>query len=202
MLSKKQIKYMVLKRTIDIFGSLFGIALLSPLLLIVTIVTAITSHGGPFFVQKRLGRNEEVFKLTKFRSMKANAAQIPPEDMTIAQQQAMVTKWGHFIRKTSIDEIPQLFNILKGDMSFIGPRPSQTKEYENELVMARESFIPTAYEVKPGLSGYAQIRMKRSHEIEEKAREDSYYVRHMSFWLDTKIFFYSFFMAFGIVKGR
>jgi O-antigen biosynthesis protein WbqP len=131
-----------------------------------------------------------------------SAKQVPPEDMSVEEQQSMVTGWGKFMRKTSIDEIPQLFNILAGSMSFIGPRPSQTETYEASLVQARESFIPSAYEVKPGLSGYAQIHLKRDHDINKKAELDSYYVRHMSLWFDTKIFVYSFLFAFGFVKGR
>jgi len=114
----------------------------------------------------------------------------------------MVTGWGKFMRKTSLDEIPQLFNILSGSMSFIGPRPSQNIDHEKELVLARESFVPNAYEVKPGLSGYAQIHMKREHDVMEKAKEDSYYVQHFNFWFDAQIFVYSFFLAFGFVKGR
>jgi len=134
--------------------------------------------------------------------MRKNVRQVPPEDMSVEEQQSMVTNWGKFMRKTSIDEIPQLFNILAGSMSFIGPRPSQTETYETGLVQVRESFIPSPYEVKPGLSGYAQINLKRDHDINKKAELDSYYVKHMNLWLDTKIFVYSFLFAFGVVKGR
>jgi O-antigen biosynthesis protein WbqP len=140
--------------------------------------------------------------MIKFRSMRKDAKQIPPADMTIEEQQSMVTEWGKFMRKTSIDEIPQLFNILAGSMSFIGPRPSQTEIHEADLVQARDSFLPSAYEVKPGLSGYAQIHLKRDHDINKKAELDSYYVQHMSLWFDVQIFVYSFLFAFGFVKGR
>jgi O-antigen biosynthesis protein WbqP len=140
--------------------------------------------------------------MIKFRSMRQDAKQIAPEHMSIEEQQSMVTPWGKFIRKTSIDEIPQLFNILTGSMSFIGPRPSQTEKYEGDLVAMRESYVPSAYEVKPGMSGYAQIHMKREHNIVEKARLDSYYVQKMSLWFDAKIFLYSFLFAVGFVKGR
>jgi O-antigen biosynthesis protein WbqP len=202
MLSTRQKIYLVFKRAIDIFGSVLGILLLSPLLILCTIIGIFVSKGHPFFVQPRLGKHKKPFNMIKFRSMRIDAPQIPPADMTIEEQQKLVTPWGKFIRKTSIDEIPQLFNIFAGSMSFIGPRPSQTEEHEADLVAARESYVPSAYEVKPGLSGYAQIHMKREHDINEKAMLDSLYVQKLSFWFDTKIFVYSFFAAFGIVKGR
>jgi O-antigen biosynthesis protein WbqP len=202
MLRKSQQHYLVLKRAIDIFGSFLGIVILSPLIILCIIITSCTSKGGAFFIQERLGRHKTTFHMIKFRSMRKNAKQIAPEHMSVEEQQSMVTGWGKFIRKTSIDEIPQLFNILVGSMSFIGPRPSQTEQYEGDLVAMRESYIPNAYEVRPGLSGYAQIHMKREHDISEKARLDSYYVQKMSLWFDIKIFIYSFLFAFGIVRGR
>lgn len=124
------------------------------------------------------------------------------EAMSVDKQQSMVTKWGAFMRKTSIDELPQLFNILRGDMSFIGPRPCFGKHKEAELVSARLSYYPNAYEVKPGLSGYSQIHMKRDHDIYKKAKFDSYYVKHLGLWFDIKIFVYSFAVLFGFAKGR
>lgn len=139
--------------------------------------------------------------MIKFRSMRIGVKQIGQENLNEKEQASMTTSWGRFMRKTSIDEIPQLFNILAGSMSFIGPRPGMI-ENGNELIKARESFLPSAYEVKPGLSGYAQIHMKRNPNVIEKAKEDSYYVRKMSFLLDCKIFIYSLLFAFGVVQGR
>jgi lipopolysaccharide/colanic/teichoic acid biosynthesis glycosyltransferase len=202
MLTKRQKFYLPFKRLIDIFGSLFGIAVLSPILVFCTIMSVLTSKGPVLFKQIRLGRNKKPFMLYKFRSMRIDAPQIPPEQMTLQQQQDLVTPWGKFIRKTSLDEIPQLFNIFLGDMSFIGPRPSQDQEHEMDLINVRDSYIPSPYIVKPGLSGYAQIHMKRNHDIYEKAKEDSYYVQHFGFWLDFKLFVYSFFLAVGFVRGR
>jgi len=201
MLRKNQKAYLVLKRAIDIFGSLLGILVLSPLLMICCLITTCTSKGGPFFVQERLGKHKKIFRLIKFRSMRKGVKQVGQENLTIKEQNAMTTPWGRFMRKTSLDEIPQLFNILTGSMSFIGPRPGMVANSDG-LIHARESFIPNAYEVKSGLSGYAQIHMKRNSDPMEKAREDSYYVQHMNLWLDTKIFVYSFLFAFGVVKGR
>jgi lipopolysaccharide/colanic/teichoic acid biosynthesis glycosyltransferase len=202
MITKRQKAYLMLKRAIDIFGSFLGILLLSPLMILAAIITKCTSKGPVLFKQKRLGKNEKPFTLLKFRSMRVDAKQIPPEKMTVAEQQSMVTNWGKFMRKTSIDEFPQLFNIFIGDMSFIGPRPSQTREYENELVEARQSFIPSAYEVKPGLGGFSQVFLRRNHDIYAKAKWDSYYVQHMSLWFDFKTFVWSFLCLFGYEKGR
>lgn len=200
MLSKRRKGYLVLKRIVDIFGAILGIVLLSPLLILTALITKLTSKGPIFFRQERLGIHERPFMLIKFRSMKTDAPQLGAEEMNVAEQRSFTTPWGEFMRKTSLDEIPQLFNILKGDMSFIGPRPCMAKTIE--LTEARRSFIPSAYDVKPGLSGYAQIHLHREHDVEKKAADDSYYVQHMSAWFDLKIFLYSFLVLFGFTKGR
>lgn len=201
MLSKRQKGYLVIKREVDIFGSLLGLILLSPLLVICAIITEITSPGPLFYRQERIGRNQKTFRIFKFRSMRVDVPEIPPSEMTKEQQEAMTYGWGEFMRNTSLDEIPQLINILLGDMSFIGPRPGAAHD-EEELRIERESRIPSAFEVRPGLSGYAQIHMKRNHDPVMKATFDSYYVQHMSAWFDLKIFLYSFLVLFGFTKGR
>ncbi len=201
-LNKKRQFYLLLKRTVDIGGATLGIVVLSPIIIMAAAVTKITSKGPVLFRQQRLGRHEKPFTLYKFRSMKTNAPQVEPAQLSVTEQQSLVTAWGRFMRETSIDELPQLFNILVGDMSFIGPRPSMSKELESDLVAARKSFLPSAYEVKPGLSGYAQIHLKRDHDINKKARDDSYYVQHMSLYLDGKIFLYSLFVLLGFNRGR
>lgn len=200
-LRKSQRVYLFFKRLVDLVGSLVGIILLSPVLLICAIITKCTSKGPIFFRQERLGKNKKVFRIFKFRSMRADAPEIAPSDMTIEQQKAMEYKWGQFMRKTSLDEIPQLFNIFVGDMSFIGPRPGAAHN-EEELVKAREAYSPNAYDVKPGLSGYAQTRMNREHDPYEKAKYDHEYVKKMSAWFDIKIFVYTILKIFGAVKGR
>jgi O-antigen biosynthesis protein WbqP len=201
MLTKRQKIYLVFKRAIDIFGSLLGLLVLSPLFLIGAVGTKVSSKGPIFFRQKRLGRNKKPFILYKFRSMKYDAIQVGQENLTEEEQEAMVTKWGRFIRATSLDEIPQLVNILKGDMSFIGPRPNMA-EHSDALIAARDSFIPSAYVVKPGLSGLAQIYLKRNPDIVKKSECDSQYVRKLSFWLDFKLFVLSFLVLFGFNKGK
>jgi lipopolysaccharide/colanic/teichoic acid biosynthesis glycosyltransferase len=201
-LTAKQKRYLILKRTIDIFGSVLGILLLSPLLLFCWIMTKITSKGPAIFKQARAGFHAQTFTIFKFRSMKVGAPNVGAEALTPDQQKNLATPWGRFIRKTSLDEIPQLFNILKGDMSFIGPRPGLTQEGEPELYQARFSFVPCAYDVKPGLSGYAQIILKRSSDVNERAKYDSFYVKHMSFWFDVKVFSLSVLTLFGFNKGK
>jgi O-antigen biosynthesis protein WbqP len=201
-LTKSQHAYLALKRTIDIFGSALGIILLSPLLILCWLLTKITSKGPAIFKQPRAGLHAHTFVIFKFRSMRMDAPYVGAEALTPAQQRNLVTPWGRFMRKTSLDEIPQLFNILKGDMSFIGPRPGLTKEGEPELYVARSSFVPSAYDVKPGLGGYAQIMLKRSPDVNDRARLDSYYVQHLSFGFDIKVFVLSFLTLFGFNRGR
>jgi O-antigen biosynthesis protein WbqP len=201
-LKRSQRVYLVFKRIIDVFGSLLGILLLSPLLLICWFLTKVTSKGPAIFKQPRAGYQAKTFVIYKFRSMKVGAPNVGAEALTKEQQKNLATPWGRFIRKTSLDEIPQLFNILKGDMSFIGPRPGLTQEGEPELLVARSSFVPSAYDVKPGLGGYAQIMLKRSPDVYERARYDSYYVQHLSFGFDIKVFILSFLTLFGFNKGR
>jgi O-antigen biosynthesis protein WbqP len=201
MLKRHQRIYIFFKRIVDIAGSLLGIAILSPLLFLLAIGTKLTSRGPVFFRQKRLGKNEKPFTLLKFRSMKTDAIQAGQENLTEEQREMMVTKWGRFIRRTSLDELPQLFNILSGSMSFIGPRPGMA-ENDETLIRNRRSFFPSAYSVKPGLSGYSQIYLRRNPDPIIKARCDSWYVQHLCLWLDIKIFIWSFLCLFGYERGR
>jgi len=201
MFKKRQKIYLVIKRIIDLAGSILGILILSPLLLIIAIITKISSKGPVLFKQERLGKDEKVFILLKFRSMKVDAVQIGAESISIEEQEAMMTKWGKFMRKTSLDEFPQLFNILTGKMSFIGPRPEMIGATD-DLRKARQNMNPSPYSVKPGLGGYAQIYLRRNHDPIKKAEYDSYYVKHFSFWLDIKLFLMSFLVLFGLYKGH
>lgn len=194
--------YLVLKRLVGLFGATLGIILFSPLLIFAAIMTKCTSKGPVLFKQKRIGQNEKLFTLYKFRSMRVDAPEIATSDLSEESQAKLVTKWGHFMRKTSIDELPQLFNIFLGNMAFIGPRPGQDKEHETELYEARHSSNPSAYLVKPGLSGMAQLYMHRDHDPIKKAKWDSEYVRKVSLWTDIKLFVLSFLVLFGYDAGR
>ena len=192
--------YLPFKRLIGIIGSLVGIVFCFVLLWWwVILVNAIATKGHPFFVQKRLGKKKKVFRLIKFRSMKYNAnPNLAPSDMHVDAQKDMETGFGKFLRASSIDETLQLFNILVGNMAFIGPRPGAAIN-EEELVVEREKYTPNAYYVKPGLSGLAQVYMKRDHDPASKAKYDFEYVKKMNFWLDTKLFLLT---IFGVCRRK
>lgn len=200
---KSQKLYLPLKRLIGIFGSLIGIIFCASLLWWwVFIVNTIVTKGHPAFAHKRLGKDKKVFRLLKFRTMKLDAdPNLAPHDMSIEEQKALTTKFGFFLRKTSIDETLQLFNILVGQMAFIGPRPCSAVN-EEYLVNARDQFNPSAYAVKPGMGGYAQIKMHRDHDPMLKAKCDHEYVLKMSLWFDIKLFLITILNIFGLCKGR
>ncbi len=195
--------YLPFKRLIGIIGSFVGIIVCFAFLWWWVIpVNAIVTRGHPFFVQERYGKNKKVFKMIKFRSMKMDAdPNLAPSNMGEKKQKSMETKFGAFLRKTSIDETPQLLNIFIGQMAFIGPRPGSAHN-EEYLRECREKYTPNAFDVKPGISGYAQIKMKREHDPEFKAEWDSKYVERMSLWFDIGIFGYTILKIFGAVKGR
>ena len=195
--------YLPFKRLIGILGSFVGIVVCFVFLWWWVIpVNAIVTRGHPFFVQERYGKNKKIFKMIKFRSMKMDAdPNLTPSDMGEKKQKSMETKFGAFLRKTSIDETPQLLNIFIGQMAFIGPRPGSAHN-EEHLRECREKYTPNAFDVKPGISGYAQIKMKRDHDPEFKAEWDSKYVERMSLWFDIGIFGYTILKIFGAVKGR
>src|SRR5574344_2059354 len=195
--------YLPFKRLIGIFGSLIGLIVCIALLWWWIIpINAIVTKGHPFFAQERIGKHKKVFKMIKFRSKRTDVnPNLAPSDMNEQSQKDMSTKFGKFLRATSIDETPQLLNILVGQMAFIGPRPGSAHN-EEFLVECREKYTPNAYDVKPGISGYAQIKMKREHNPEFKAKWDSEYVKRMSFFFDCGIFFYTILKLFGAVKGR
>ena len=198
---KTQKAYFFFKRAIALFGSSLGIILLSPILIFAAIMTKCTSKGPVLFKQVRMGKDEKPFVLYKFRSMRIGAPKVPASSLTKDEQRMMTTRWGAFMRKTSIDELPQLFNIFLGQMSFIGPRPDMIDNNE-EIYRARKSTNPSAYLVKPGLSGMAQIYLHRDHDPVKKAQWDSEYVKKISFWTDLKLFVLSFMVLFGYDAGR
>ena len=174
------------KRFFDITLSLFGIALVSPILLIVAIAIKIDSRGPVIFKQQRIGKGGKVFNIYKFRSMCVGAEKTG-SGVYSGKGDARVTKVGKFIRATSIDELPQFFNIIKGDMSLIGPRPVLTyypykwEEYTEEQLKR--------FNVRPGVTGWAQVHGRKTNTVEARFSYDNYYVDNYSFWLDFKIFF-------------
>jgi undecaprenyl phosphate N,N'-diacetylbacillosamine 1-phosphate transferase len=170
----------IFKRPIDFILALTGLIILSPIVLIVYLLLLITNKGTAFFYQRRPGKDEKVFKIIKFKSM----IDKKDKDGKLLPDSERVTKFGAFIRKTSIDEIPQLFNILKGDMSLIGPRPLRVRylPYYNEREKIRHS-------VRPGVTGLAQISGRNLLNWDDKLAKDVEYVENISFLNDVSIFF-------------
>ena len=175
--------YEPLKRRLDIALSLGGIAALSPLITTITITIRLESDGPALFRQKRLGLNGEGFEFLKFRSMCADAEK---DGVYSGEGDPRVTRVGRFIRATSLDELPQLFNVLRGDMSLIGPRPVLT--YHPWAFDAYSPEQRRRFEVRPGLTGWAQIHGRRNVEWSRRLAYDAWYVEHLSLRLDAEIF--------------
>lgn len=185
--TKSQKRYLKFKRLLDIIVSFLAIIILLPFLLIIGLIVKCTSKGPVLFIQKRIGRDKRAFRILKFRTMKDGAPEMPPSNLTKEQQKSMLTGIGVFLRKTSIDELPQVFNIFVGQMSVIGPRPAAAIN-ENDIIDERDKHSPNPNSLRPGLSGYAQTH-GRNHEVKQKADLDAYYAKNISFALDVKIFF-------------
>lgn len=175
-----------IKRLFDIVVSLFGLIILSPLLLLIAFLVAVTSPGGAIFKQERLGLNGKPFWMYKFRSMCVNAEHTG-SGVYSAKGDPRVTAVGKVIRATSLDELPQFINILKGEMSLIGPRPVLTyhpwplEQYTDEQ---RRRF-----DMRPGVTGYAQTHGRKQIDWNKRIEGDLYYIDNYSLWLDVKIFF-------------
>lgn len=195
--------YLPFKRLIGLLGSIIGIIFCLALFWWWIIpINAIVTKGHPFFIQERYGKHQKVFKIIKFRSMKSDVdPNLAPSDMEVSKQAEMDTKFGRFLRVTSLDETPQLFNIFLGQMAFIGPRPGSAHN-EEFLKECRLKYTPNAFDVKPGISGYAQIKMKRAHDPEFKAHWNHRYVERMSLCFDAGLFVYTILKMLGAVKGR
>lgn len=177
----------IIKPSFDWIVAFFAIIVLTPIFLIVAIAIKIDSHGPVFFLQNRLGKHGKIFKIIKFRSMSNNIPSYGGEKLF--ENDPRITSVGRFIRKTSIDEIPQLINILKGDMSFIGPRPPVTtypKRFEDY-----SEFEIKRFTVKPGISGLAAIRCREIHDWDINIQIDVEYVNTMSLNVDMKLFLLS-----------
>ena len=196
---EKKMYKKIFKRLIDIFLSFWGIVVLSLPMLVIAIAIKIDSKGPVFFKQKRVGRGKEHFNILKFRTMRTDTPHDAPTH-ELNDPKRWITKVGGFLRKTSLDELPQLFNIFTGSMSVIGPRPALWNQYD--LIEERDKY--GANDVRPGLTGWAQINGRDELEIPVKAKLDGEYIERMSFGFDCKCFFgtiTSVLKSDGVVEG-
>lgn len=198
---KKSIVYEILKRTLDVIVSLISLIILSPILLIVSLLIKLDSKGPVIFSQLRVGKNGKIFKMYKFRSMVENAEDILKElknknemsgPMFKIKHDPRVTKIGRFIRKTSLDELPQLINVLKGDMSLVGPRPNLPKE-----VKQFDKWMLDKLVVRPGLTCFWQVMGRNSIGFIEWMRLDIKYVEERNLVLDIVLIIKTFRVLFG-----
>lgn len=192
--------YLVIKRTTDIVLSCIGMIALSPVFLLIIIAIKIDDPGPVFFKQVRMGIHKSSFNILKFRSMKTSTPKDCPTHL-LDHPDFWITKVGAFLRKTSLDELPQTINIIKGDMSIVGPRPCLMTQYD--LIAERDKY--RANDIIPGLTGWAQINGRDELPIDVKARLDGEYVRKMSFAFDAEIFLKTIFSVVrkdGIKEGR
>ncbi|WML41547.1 sugar transferase [Neobacillus sp. OS1-2] len=173
-----------LKRLLDFVLSFIGIVVLSPVFLILIICIKLDSNGRVFFKQRRIGKGKSEFYILKFRTMKIDTPKDTPTHL-LKDPKSHITRVGKLLRKTSLDELPQIINILKGEMSVIGPRPCLWNQYD--LIAERDKY--GANDIYPGLTGWAQINGRDELPIETKAKLDGEYVNRASFFFDIKVFF-------------
>lgn len=187
------------KRALDVLLSGLGLVVLSPLFLIISIAIKVEDPGPVFFRQKRVGIHKSYFNIVKFRSMRQDTPHDMPTHL-LSDPQRWITKTGRFLRKTSLDELPQIAQIFTGKMSIIGPRPALWNQFD--LIAQRDQY--GANDVTPGLTGWAQVNGRDELEIEEKARLDGEYARNISFKMDMKIFWMTVknvLRGSGVVEG-
>lgn len=187
----RQKVYRPFKRLLDISCSFFAIIFFLPLFILIALIIKFTSKGPILFKQERIGKNKKCFKVLKFRTMRIDAPKDVPTHM-LEDPQKYITGIGRFLRKTSLDEIPQAFNIFIGQMSVVGPRPALYNQ--DDLIIERDKYF--ANNIRPGLSGWAQCNGRDTLSISEKARLDGEYVKRFNFWFDVKIVFRTVFQAF------
>lgn len=191
--------YPAIKRILDILMSFIGIVVLFPVFLILIILIKIDSRGPILFKQKRVGINKNYFEILKFRTMRIDTPKDVPTHM-LKNPEQYITRLGKFLRKTSLDELPQILNILKGDMSIVGPRPALWNQYD--LIAERDKY--GANNIMPGLTGWAQVNGRDELPIEQKALLDGEYVKKMSLLFDVKCVLRTFVNVVksdGVVEG-
>lgn len=192
-------KYIIIKNILDFILSLLALIILLPFFFIFAIIIKLESKGPIFFKQKRIGKDKKEFYIYKFRTMRTDTPKDMPTHL-LKDAESYITKSGKIFRKTSIDELPQILNILKGQMSIIGPRPALWNQYD--LIKERDKY--NANSIRPGLTGWAQVNGRDELEIPIKAKFDGEYVEKMSLLFDTKIFLKTIIKVFkhdGVVEG-
>lgn len=192
--------YNVIKRAGDFLLACMGLVILLPLLLVVMVAIKIDSPGPVLFRQKRVGLHKKHFEIYKFRTMRVDTPKDVPTHLC-EDADSYLTGIGGFLRKSSLDELPQLFNIIKGDMSLVGPRPALWNQFD--LIEERDKY--GANDLRPGLTGWAQINGRDELDIHQKAVLDGEYVKHFGFFMDLKCFFGSFYKVLtgaGVVEGN
>lgn len=193
-------KYIIIKNILDFILSLLALIILLPFFFIFAIIIKLESKGPIFFKQKRIGKDKKEFYIYKFRTMRTDTPKDMPTHL-LKDAESYITKSGKIFRKTSIDELPQILNILKGQMSIIGPRPALWNQYD--LIKERDKY--NANSIRPGLTGWAQVNGRDELEIPIKAKFDGEYVEKMSLLFDLKIFFETIVKVFkhdGVVEGK
>ena len=191
--------YKYVKRSLDILLSLVGMLVLFPFILVLVVAIKLDSQGPVLFKQTRIGIHKKTFQILKFRTMRIDTPKDTPTHL-LENPEQWITKVGKFLRKTSLDELPQIWNIFVGDMSIIGPRPALWNQYD--LIEERDRY--GANDVLPGLTGWAQIHGRDELPIAKKAELDGYYIQHLSFGLDVRCFFgtiKSVVKSEGVVEG-
>ena len=191
--------YTHIKRGIDFVLALLGLIILSPVFLILIVAIKLDSKGPVLFKQKRVGIHKTHFNILKFRTMRIDTPKDTPTHL-LKNPEQYITKVGKFLRKTSLDELPQIINILKGDMAVVGPRPALWNQYD--LIEERDKY--GANDVRPGLTGWAQINGRDELEIPVKAKFDGEYIEKMGFLMDCRCFFGTFLSVLrgdGVVEG-
>ena len=192
--------YIKLKTAIDFLGALVGVIVLSPAFLGIIAAIELEEPGtNPFFTQKRVGKHRNYFQIYKFRTMRVDTPHDMPTHL-LENPEQYITKIGKILRRTSLDELPQLFNVLQGKLAVVGPRPALWNQYD--LIEEREKY--GANDIKPGITGWAQIHGRDELEIAQKAQLDGYYTRHISPLLDLKCLYGTVFAvakADGVVEG-
>lgn len=192
--------YLKIKRLLDILLSMTGLIVLLPFIILIIIAIKLDSKGPILFKQERVGIHKQHFKILKFRTMKIETPKNTPTHLLVNPEK-WITKVGKFLRKTSLDELPQIINILKGEMSVVGPRPALWNQYD--LIALRDLY--GANDVPVGLTGWAQINGRDELNIEIKAKFDGYYAKEIGFLIDMKCFFLTIFKILrseGVVEGK